>query len=449
MKNINNGLVYFFGALGGLLFGYDTGVISGAILFIKTDMSLSSLEQGIVVSAILLGALIGAAIISPLSDKYGRKKMVLTAALIFAVGSLSSAFSGNAIILIVSRILLGSAVGGASALVPLYLAEMAPAKHRGTLATLNQLMITTGILSAYIVDLIFANFSGGWRIMLGFAALPAIILFLGTLFLPESPRWLLSKGKENKAFEILKNLRKRDNTSKVEQEIAEIKESNAKESSGFKDLMQKWIRPTLIIGIGLAVFQQLIGINTVIYYAPTIFTDVGLGNSSAILSTLGIGILNVLITILALFIMDKFDRKKMLIMGSSGMVVSLLCLSFMSNISSEVEILGYATLAFLCVYIFFFALTWGPIVWIMMGEIFPLKVRGLGAGVSSVANWTTNLIVALIFPSFFEKFGTNLFIFFAVMAILSIFFVKYKVFETRGRTLEEIEMSLYNKKSKI
>jgi sugar porter (SP) family MFS transporter len=450
MIRIKKSFVYFFGALGGMLFGYDTGIISGAILFIKNDMHLSSFEQGIVVSAILLGAIIGAALISFLSDRFGRKKMVLISAFIFALGALFSAFAINAFILTVARIILGTAVGGASALVPLYLAEMSPTKQRGALSTLNQLMITIGILSAYIVNLALANINGGWRIMLGFAAFPATILFLGTLYLPESPRWLLSKNKNNKAIEILNALRTnkegQTDITEVEKEISEIKEANAKESGGFKDLMQKWVRPSLVIGIGLAVFQQLIGINTVIYYAPTIFTNIGLGDSAAILSTVGIGILNVLVTILALFIMDKFDRKKLLIIGSIGMTVSLILLYLLPKFQLTTQIIfGYFTLIFLCIYIFFFALTWGPIMWIMIGEVFPLKVRGFGVGISSVANWMANLAVALIFPFFFEKFGKGLFGFFALMSVLSIFFIKYKVFETRGHSLEEIEMTLYKK----
>jgi sugar porter (SP) family MFS transporter len=286
--------------------------------------------------------------------------------------------------------------------------------------------------------------------MLGFAVLPAVLLFIGTLYLPESPRWLISKNLEDKAYEILKTIRINAATSEIDEEISEIKEANVKENGGFKDLMQKWIRPALVIGIGLAVFQQLIGINTVIYYAPTIFSNIALGEISAILSSVGIGILNVLVTILALFVMDRIDRKKMLIMGSLGMAISLalLCIVSQFHIANN-NILGYITLAFFVYIFFFFALTWCPVMWIMIGEVFPLKVRGFGTGVSSVANWTANLAVALVFPFFFEKIGNILFLFFAIMAALSILFIKYKVFETRGKSLEAIEMMLYNKSKAI
>ncbi|MCA6071017.1 MAG: sugar porter family MFS transporter [Endomicrobium sp.] len=440
MKNIGKNFVFFFGALGGLLFGYDTGVISGAIIHIKEDMVLTSFEQGVVVSAILLGAIIGAATIGPLSDKFGRRKLVLTAAIIFCLCSLLSAFATGAVFLIISRIVLGTAVGGASALVPVYLAEMAPAQSRGRLSSLNQLMVMSGILLAYIVDYAFDKTPGGWRIMLGFATLPSVLLFVGTLFLPESPRWLISNGKETIARHILNSLRAGDN--EVENEIKDIKETTA-ELGGFKELRQKWVRPALVTGIGLAIFQQIIGCNTVLYYAPTIFTNIGLGSSAAILGTVGIGILNVIVTFIALLVMDKFDRKKMLIAGSIGMALSLFALGILPKFAAiNSSAIAYITMISSAIYIMFFCATWGPIMWIMIGEIFPLKIRGLGVGISSVSNWTANLIVALTFPLLLEKFGTKLFMLFGFMAVLSILFVKYKVFETRGRSLEEIEITL-------
>jgi sugar porter (SP) family MFS transporter len=442
MTNIKRSFVFIFGALGGLLFGYDTGVISGAIIFIKQDMSLTDLQVGMVVSAILLGCMIGAATISPLSDKFGRRKLVLFAAIIFFLGSLAAAFSITPVLLVISRLILGTAVGGASALVPVYLAEMAPTRSRGRLSTLNQLMIISGILLAYIIDYIFVDAANGWRIMLGFAALPSALLFLGALFLPESPRWLINKGKEADARKILMSLR--DNELEAEQEINDIRKTIVNEGTkSLKILFQKWVRPSLVIGVGLAIFQQIIGCNTVLYYAPTIFKNVGLESSSAVLGTVGIGILNVIVTIVALLIMDKFDRKKMLISGSIGMSISLFALGILSNFAeANSSAIAYITMISSALYIMFFCLTWGPVMWVMIGEIFPLNIRGLGVGVSSVANWTANLVVALTFPSLLTYFGTKLFILYASMAFFSILFVKYKVFETKGRSLEEIEISL-------
>ncbi|MDR2066260.1 MAG: sugar porter family MFS transporter [Endomicrobium sp.] len=447
MKRVNTTIIYIFCALGGLLFGYDTGIISSAILFIQQEMALTSLQEGVVVSSILFGAMIGACLITPLSDKYGRKKMLLICAFIFVVGAIFSASSVNMLLLTSSRVFLGVAVGGASALVPLYISEMAPARRRGSLATLNQVMITIGILLAYLVALFYVNVANGWRLMIGFAAIPAGIVFLGALFLPESPRWLFEKGKEDQSINVLKRLRinkyNQPDLDLISKEIQEMREAVSQEKGGFKDLTKKWVRPALVAAVGIAVFQQFVGINTVIYYAPTIFVNLNLGTLSAILSTVGIGTLNVLVSVLALYVMDKIDRKKLLIFGSSGMFVSLIILSIFTNIHTSASMLGYITLISLCLYIFFFALTWGPISWIIIGEVFPLKVRGLGAGVTSLANWGSNLLVALVFPVLFEKLNTYLFLAFAGVAILSIFFVKHKVFETRGKSLEEIEIALY------
>jgi sugar porter (SP) family MFS transporter len=442
VKGIKRNFVFIFGALGGLLFGYDTGVISGAIIFIKQDMFLTDLQVGMVVSAILLGCMIGAVTIGPLSDKFGRRNLVLLAAVIFFLGSLAAAFSTTPALLVLSRLILGTAVGGASALVPVYLAEMSPTRIRGRLSTLNQLMIISGILLAYIIDYIFVDADNGWRMMLGFATIPSALLFFGGLFLPESPRWLVNKGKEAIAHKILMSLR--DNEHEAEQEISDIKKTVVgEEIKSLKNLFQKWVRPSLVIGVGLAIFQQIIGCNTVIYYAPTIFTNIGLGSQAALLGTMGIGTLMVAITVVALLIMDKFDRKKLLIIGSIGMSISLFALGILSSFAeANSSAIAYITMISSAIYIMFFCLTWGPIMWVMIGEIFPLDIRGLGVGVSSVANWTMNLVVALTFPSLLSCFGTKLFILYASMAFLSILFVKYKVFETKGRSLEEIEMSL-------
>ncbi|GGE31228.1 putative metabolite transport protein YwtG [Pullulanibacillus camelliae] len=435
---INNAVIYFFGALGGLLFGYDTGVISGAILYIKKSLGLTSMTEGIVVSSILVGAMIGAAFSGKLSDKYGRRKNVMVAAAIFCIGAIGTAFAPDTVVLILFRIVLGIAVGCASALVPLYLSEMAPANIRGALSSLNQLMIVTGILIAYIINYIFAPIEG-WRWMLGLALIPGIILLIGMLFLPESPRWLLKQHREQEARKVLNHLRKGVG---VEEELAEIRKTNSEENGGWKTLKEKWIRPALIVGIGLAIFQQIIGCNTVIYYAPTTITKVGLGNSAALLGTIGIGVLNVVVTILAVWLMDKVGRKKLLLIGSIGMAVCLFALGLLTKFGGGSSATGYITLICLAAYIVFFAATWGPVVWVMLGEIFPLSVRGLGIGISGVANWAANLIVSLTFPSLLDQFGNMLFVVYGVMGILSFIFGSIYVTETKGRSLEEIELDL-------
>lgn len=440
MHKISNGLIYFFGALGGLLFGYDTGVISGAILFIDKELKLNSLTTGIVVSAILFGAMIGAAVGGTLADRYGRRRIVLAAAATFCVGALGCAASWNVGSLVIFRIILGTAVGGASTLVPMYLSELAPAKIRGALSTLNQLMVMSGILLAYIIDFLFANVAGDWRWMLGFAFVPGALLFLGMLLAPESPRWLVEKGFEKRAAEILNQLR---HGIGVDDEISDIKLTNDQPHGGYRDLFSDWARPSLIIGIGLAVFQQIIGCNTVLYYAPTTFTKVGLGSSAALLGTIGIGIVNVLVTVLAVWMMDRVGRRKLLLIGNVGMSLSLFVMAFASVGGGTAT--AMMTVISLAVYVMFFSMTWGPVMWVLLGEIFPLRIRGLGVGISGVANWFANLVVSLTFPSLFASFGTALFGAYAVMGVIAFIFVYRLVPETAGRSLEQIEASLRSK----
>ncbi|WP_234117382.1 sugar porter family MFS transporter [Clostridium hydrogenum] len=439
---LNNSLVYAFGALSGLLFGYDTGVISGAILFIQKQMHLDSWQQGFVVSAVLLGAVLGAAIIGPMSDKYGRRKLILLSSIIFFIGAIGSSFSPEFWTLILSRIVLGMAVGASSALIPTYLAELSPAEKRGSMSSLFQLMVMSGILLAYITNYSFSNLYSGWRWMLGFAAIPAAILFLGGLVLPESPRFLVKAGRPDEARDILDQMNKH-NEMAVNNELAQIKEQAAIKSGGINELFGGFVRPALIIGVGLAIFQQVMGCNTVLYYAPTIFTAVGFGVQAALLAHIGIGIFNVIVTAVAVIIMDKIDRKKMLVYGAIGMGVSLLIMSLSMKFSNGSFAASIVCVIALTVYIAFFSATWGPVMWVMIGEVFPLNIRGLGNSFSSVVNWGANMIVSLTFPPLLSFFGTgSLFIGYGVICFLSIWFVHTKVFETRNRSLEEIEATL-------
>lgn len=439
---VRNSLIYVFGALSGLLFGYDTGVISGAILFIEKQMNLNSWQQGWIVSSVLLGAVLGAAIIGPMSDKYGRKKLILLSSLIFFVGALGSAFSPEFWTLMLSRIVLGIAVGASSALIPTYLAELSPAEKRGSMSSLFQLMVMSGILLAYITNYSFSGLYSGWRIMLGFAAIPAAILFLGALILPESPRFLVKDGRLDEAKEVLIQMNK-NNQSIVKQELIQIKKQAEIKSGGIKELFGNFVRPALVIGFGLAVFQQVMGCNTVLYYAPTIFTNVGFGVQAALLAHIGIGIFNVIITAIAVAIMDKIDRKKMLIYGAIGMGVSLIIMSVSMKFSNGSFTASIICVIALTIYIAFFSATWGPVMWVMIGEVFPLNIRGLGNSFSSVINWASNMVVSLTFPTLLDYFGTgSLFIGYGIICFVAIWFVKSKVFETRNRSLEEIEATL-------
>ncbi|WP_315074843.1 sugar porter family MFS transporter [uncultured Clostridium sp.] len=439
---VGNSIIYVFGALSGLLFGYDTGVISGAILFIQNQMHLDSWQQGWVVSSVLLGAILGSAIIGPMSDKYGRKKLILLSSIIFLLGALGSAFSPEFWTLILSRIVLGIAVGASSALIPTYLAELSPAEKRGSVSSLFQLMVMTGILLAYVTNYTFSNLYSGWRLMLGFAAIPAAILFFGAIILPESPRFLVKDKRFDEAQSVLSQMNGY-NENAVKNELAEIKKQAEIKSGGIKELFGEFVRPALVIGFGLAIFQQIMGCNTVLYYAPTIFTNVGFGVEAALLAHIGIGVFDVIVTIIAVMIMDKIDRKKMLIYGAIGMGLSLMVMSLSMKFSNGSFTASIICVVALTVYIAFFSATWGPVMWVMIGEVFPLNIRGLGNSFSSVINWTANMMVSLTFPTLLNYFGTgSLFIGYGVVCFISIWFVYSKVFETRNRSLEEIEATL-------
>ena len=313
-------LVYFFGALGGTLFGYDTGVISGAILFINEDFALTPFLKGLVVASILIGAAVGAAGAGPLSDRLGRRNLILIAAAIFTVGAIGAALAPDTGVLIFFRVVLGLAVGAAALTVPLYLSEVAPTEIRGAISSLNQLMITMGILLAYIVDAILAS-AGAWRWMLGLAAIPSIVLLIGMYFMPETPRWLVSRHREDDARDVLLQSRTEEET---EEEIQEIKEVEREEEGSLKELLTaSWVRPALIVAIGLAAFQQFVGINTIIYYAPTTFTKVGFTDQQAIYGEAIIGAINVVMTLVAIWLIDRLGRKPLLLAGVVGMVLSL------------------------------------------------------------------------------------------------------------------------------
>ena len=442
MKKVSTNFIYFFGALGGLLFGYDTGVISGAILFIEKQMHLGSWGQGIVVSGVLLGAMIGSIVIGPSSDRYGRRKLLLLSSIIFIIGGLGCAFATNAPILILFRVILGLAVGAASSMVPTYLAELSPAVKRGMVSALFQVMVMTGIFLAYVVNYGMQGFYTGWRWMLGLAALPAAIMFFGGLFLPESPRYLVKIGKVDQATAVLENINKGDQDA-VKTDLAKITEQVHMKNGGLSELFGPMVRPALIAAIGLTIFQQVMGCNTVLYYAPTIFTDVGFGVSAALLAHIGIGIFNVIVTILGMAIMDKVDRKKMLIWGGLGMGISLFVMSLGMKFSGGSQTAAITCVIAMTIYIAFFSATWGPVMWVMLGEIFPLNIRGLGNSFGSFVNWAANLVVSLTFPALLDLFGTgSLFIGYGVLCFLGIWFVHAKVFETRGRSLEDIEESL-------
>ena len=423
-------------ALGGLLFGYDTGVISGAILFIQKEFALKPGIEELVVSSVLIGAIFGAAGGGTLADRFGRRRVLILAAGLFTLGAVGTALVPSVGWLITGRILVGTAIGAASFTAPLYISEIAPKHERGRLVSLNQVALTLGIVISYLVD--FA-LSGGqaWRWMLGLAAIPAATLGVGMIFMPPSPRWLLSRGQSALASSVLQRIRARD---EVDSEVESIQLSLKHQASAWSELIKPGIRPALIIGIGLAVFQQVTGINTVIYYAPTIFQFAGFKSASAaILATAGVGVINVALTLLAMQLLDRMGRRPLLLLGLAGMILSLTILG-VAFLSSHATWLGWVAVISLMFYVGSFAIGLGPVFWLLISEIYPLRVRGLAMSVATVTNWTVNLAVSITFLSLVGAVGRSwTFWLYALVGIGALVFSYWLVPETKGRSLEEIE----------
>lgn len=435
-------LIASVAALGGILFGFDTGVISGAILYIAPAFSLTALQNGMVVSAVLFGALVGSGLSGRFSDWFGRRNVLLITALIFIVGTLASSWSPNMWVLMLSRAVIGIAIGIASFVSPLYISEISPPHFRGALVSLNQLAITLGIVLSYAIDQLYAS-TGAWRMMLGAGVIPALALLIGLMFLPKSPRWMVLVGFPDRARKTLQKLR---GTESVDDELYAIQESLEKVgNSNWRDLMAKWVRPAMLIAIVLAFLQQCTGINTIIYYAPTIFKLAGFqSNSVAILATVGVGIANVLFTLIGLPLVDRWGRRPLLFIGLSAMAMSLLMLSagFYWQHSAGAW-LPYLCLLAMILYIAGFAVSLGMIMWVIIAEVFPLHIRGVGSSIGVSISWGFNMIVALTFLTLISHFGASgTFLLYGIAAILGLFFVFYMVPETKDCTLEEIEDNL-------
>jgi sugar porter (SP) family MFS transporter len=436
-------LVALIAALSGILFGYDTGVMSGAILFIGQEFSLTPGLNGIVVGAVLLGALMGAIFSGRLTDFFGRRRLLLIVSFIFMFGALGTALAHSIFWLVIGRIVVGIAIGNASYVGPLYISEMAPTKHRGALVALNQLAIVAGILLSYIVDYFF-SFTGDWRRMLGTGIFPGVILCIGMFYLPESPRWLVSLGRDDEARKILFKIR--DSERSADAEVAHIKLTLKEEASDWKIVFSKWVRPVIWIGFALAFIQQVTGINTILYYAPTILKMNGFGDASvSILATMGIGFVMFLFTVISLPLIDRWGRRPLLLTGLIGMSASLggLAWIFAASQSSSTT-LGWLGLLTMFVYIACFSFSLGPIMWLMIAEIYPLQVRGIGASLATCVNWCSNLLVTATFLKMVQWVGAGgTFCIYMAFGILSLFFVYYLVPETKGTSLEDIEENLF------
>ena len=424
-------------ALGGMLFGYDIGVISGAILFIKKDFALSSGMEEIVVSSVLLGSLAGAGAGGILADQLGRRKLLIVTAAVFGLGAIGAALSPGTAWLIAARVVAGGAIGIASFVAPLYISEIAPVDIRGRLVSINQVALTSGIVISYLVDYAFAG-SQAWRGMFAMAAIPAAAFGIGLSFIPDSPRWLAGRGHLDQARAVLKRIRP---VGKVDAEIKEIQQSVAQQKGNWSELLSPLLRSAMIVGIGLAVAQQITGINTVIYYAPTIFKFAGFSSSSvAILASVGVGIVNVVLTVVAMQLLDRVGRRPLLLVSLAGMALSLIVLGLAFSLPQLSGSRGWIAVASLMAYVGSFAVGLGPVFWLILSEIYPLRIRGRAMSVGTAANWSANLIVALSFLTLTEVVGkAATFWLYAAVSIGAWFFAFLLVPETKGKTLEQIE----------
>jgi sugar porter (SP) family MFS transporter len=424
-------------ALGGMLFGYDIGVISGAILFIKKAFSLSAGMEEIAVSSVLVGSLAGAVAGGMLADRLGRRKLLIVTAIVFGLGALGAAFAPGTAWLIVARIIAGAAIGVASFVAPLYISEIAPVAIRGKLVSINQVALTSGIVISYLIDYAFAG-SQEWRWMFAMAVVPAAAFGIGLLFIPDSPRWLAGRGHTDKARAVLKRIRA---PAEVESELADIQHGASQQKGEWSELFSPLLRMAMIVGVGLAIAQQLTGINTVIYYAPTIFKFAGFSSASvAILASVGIGVVNVALTIVAMQLIDRIGRRPLLLVSLAGMTLSLVVLGLAFSLPQLSGSLGWIAVASLMVYVGSFAVGLGPVFWLVLSEIYPLRIRGRAMSVGTVANWSANLIVALSFLTLTQVMGkAATFWLYGLISIGAWLFAFFLVPETKGKTLEQIE----------
>lgn len=432
-------------SLGGLLSGFDTGVISGALLYINETWSMTSWTQGWIVSAAIVGAVAGAALNGSLSDIYGRKKIIVATGVIFAAGSLMCAYAASPVWLIVSRIVIGLAVGMVNFVVPLYLSEIAPQKIRGMLVSLFQLAITAGILFSYLINRIFANAEYSWRWMLGAGLVPAIVLLFGISFLGDTPRWLISKKREKEAKEIFLKINPQED---AEAHVSEVRATLVVPEKNKGGVFKPWMVMPVLVGVGMMFMQICTGINTIIFYTTTIFKMAGFSdNISAIYATIGIGAVNFLMTFVAIFFTDKWGRKPLLYAGLWGIFIALLALGAAFNFAGVLgDNLRWVAVGSVVIYIMSFAMSLGPVGWIMVSEILPLQIRGLAMSICTVANFAFNFIVVLSFLPLIHSVGEAwTFWGFAGITVLCLLFTYFLVPETKGISLEKIEQNWRDK----
>ena len=421
-------------ALGGLLFGFDTGVISGAIPFIKLEFYLNSYQEGFAVSNLMIACVIGALIAGPIADWTGRKKVLILCAVLFIVSAILSALPRSFTELVIARFIGGIGVGVASVVSPMYIAEISPAKIRGRLVALNQLAIVVGILLSYLSNWLLVDTGiNNWRYMLVAEILPAITFLVGLFFIPESPRWLTKEGLEKEALDVLNIVA---GAANADHELQEVKKSLSEKSTSLKELLHPSLRRVLIVGILFSLFAHITGIDTIIYYGPIIFLESGFKTDSALLASVMIGITNLIFTFVGMAMVDKAGRKFLLLVGLAGMGISmtLVGLCMQSDMIS-----AKWTLLWIMTYIASFAMSIGVVIWVYLSEIYPTRVRGQALSVATMVLWLGNVILMQLFPVMMERFGGGTFYIFSFICLLAFIFTWTMVKETKGVSLEEIE----------
>jgi sugar porter (SP) family MFS transporter len=421
-------------ALGGLLFGFDTGVISGAIHFIKVEFYLNAYQEGFAVSSLMIACVIGALFAGPIADWTGRKKVLILCAVLFTVSATLSALPRSFTELVIARFIGGMGVGMASVVSPMYIAEIAPAKIRGRLVALNQLAIVVGILLSYFSNWLLVDTGiNNWRYMLVAEILPAITFLMGLFFIPESPRWLTKEGLEKEALDVLNVVA---GAANADHELQEVKKSLAEKRTSLKELLHPSLRRVLIVGILFSLFAHITGIDTIIYYGPIIFLESGFKTDSALLASVIIGITNLIFTFVGMAMVDKAGRRFLLLVGIAGMGISMTLVGFCMQ--SDM-ISAKWTLLWIMTYIASFAMSIGVVIWVYLSEIYPTRVRGQALSVATMVLWLGNVILTQLFPIMMERFSGGTFYIFSFICLLAFIFTWTMVKETRGVSLEEIE----------
>ncbi|KAF0847552.1 sugar porter family MFS transporter [Nocardia caishijiensis] len=431
--------VVIIAALGGALFGYDTGVISGVLVYLTPDFGLSPTQVGVITSSLLVGAAIGSLTGGWMADRFGRRMTLLFAAALFFVGALAQAVSPNPTFMIVTRLLLGVAVGTASLVVPMYVSEIAPATYRGRLVSMNSLMIASGQLLAYIINALLAP-TANWRLMLAMAAIPAIALFAGMLFMPDSPRWYLKQGREDDARKVLRRSYFPENVEPTITAIEQADQADRAVKASLRDQLRKpKVRALFWTGVGLALIQQFVGVNTVVYYAPSTLTQAGLGDSSAVTSSIGIGVGAVLGVMTGMSLVDRIGRRPTMFIGMAVMIVALVAMAAAERLLPNEPASGYILLAMMIVYIGSFQVGVGVPTWLLLSEIFPAPIRSVAMSITTFLVWAGNFVVSLVFPPLGDLWGpSTMFLIFAVIGVVSVIFCYRRVPETKGVSLEQI-----------